>query len=508
MVNLRIGINDLETTFPSIAKDWDYTKNVGSPKDYTYRSMYKARWKCSICGHEWIANIRDRVKSRHQLCPKCTLLKRSQNRHERELKQRGGISDPFLLKEWDYERNKKGPEEYTPKSNESVYWVCSKCGYRFEAKINNRAIRLSCACCKGKKVVEGINDLATTHPNLAAEWHPTKNGELKPINVSYGRATKVWWICPEGHVYQASIPHRSSGTNCPICNAGRQTSFAEQAVYYYVKKVFPDAISRYKDIFSNSMELDIYTPSIKLAIEYDGEAWHRANKLDREKKEYQICQEHGIKLLRLKEKMSDEFWFTADEFLSIEGNLYEHNQLEKVIRLLLDKIDPETNMWTRRNPLAFHSKVDINLQRDGNEIRSYMKIMKTGSLAQKHPALAKEWHPLKNGDISPNKVKPHSDIVVWWICPDCGNEYKASIGHRVYGTGCPKCGIIKSALKRSKQVVMLNPTTQEEIKVFNSISEASRVLGINSSNITSVCKEQRQKAGGYIWKYLDEEQAE
>jgi hydrogenase maturation factor len=85
------------------------------------------------------------------------------------------------------------------------------------------------------------------------------------------------------------------------------------------------------------------------------------------------------------------------------------------------------------------------------------------------------------------------------------NEYKASIAHRVYGTGCPKCGILKSALKRSKQVIMVNPATQEE-KIFTSISEASRVLGINSSNISMVCKGQRPKAGGYIGKYLDEEQ--
>lgn len=261
MVNLKKGINDLETTFPNIAKDWDHSKNIGSPEDYTYRSMYKANWKCSICGHEWVTQIRDRVKSRHQLCPKCTLLKRSQNRHERELKNRGGITDPLLLKEWDYERNQKGPEEYTPKSNESVFWICSKCGYRFKSKISNQAIRHSCACCDGKTVVKEINDLATTHPKLVAEWHPIKNGELKPTDVTYGRATKVWWICPEGHEYQATLLHRCSktGTNCPKCNSGRQTSFAEQAVYYYVKKVFSDALSRYKEIFSNSMELDIYT---------------------------------------------------------------------------------------------------------------------------------------------------------------------------------------------------------------------------------------------------------
>jgi hypothetical protein len=55
--------------------------------------------------------------------------------------------------------------------------------------------------------------------------------------------------------------------------------------------------------------------------------------------------------VRLKEKMTDDARYTADECLGIEGNMYEHEQLAKTIRFLLDAIDPETNMWTRRNPL-------------------------------------------------------------------------------------------------------------------------------------------------------------
>ena len=93
--------------------------------------------------------------------------------------------------------------------------------------------------------------------------------------------------------------------------------------------------------------------SKKLAIEYDGEAWHKADKLEREIKKYKICQKNGIKLLRLKEKMTDETQYTADECLGIEGNMYEPVQLEKVIRFLLDKIDPETNMLTMKK-LIFH----------------------------------------------------------------------------------------------------------------------------------------------------------
>ena len=250
------------------------------------------------------------------------------------------------------------------------------------------------------------------------------------------------------------------------------------------------------------MELDIYIPSINLAIEYDGEAWHKSETLDREREKYRICQDNGIKLLRLKEKMTDESRNTADEFLSIvDGDMYKPDQLGKAIRFLLDRIDPETNMWTRRNPLAYHSNVDINIYRDEKEIRSYMTKRKNGSLADEYPALAREWHESKNGNLSPEKVRPHSDIVAWWVCPDCGNEYKSTIGHRVYGTGCPKCGIVKSARSKERKVAMVDPLTKERIRIFNSITEASKELNINSSNISMVCKGQRKRAGGYIWQY-------
>ena len=90
---------------------------------------------------------------------------------------------------------------------------------------------------------------------LAKEWHPTANGTLTPQQVTIGSGKKVWWLCPRGHSYKASVMHRGHGTNCPDCNSGRQTSFAEQAVFYYIKQVYPDAISRCSDILPGRMEL-------------------------------------------------------------------------------------------------------------------------------------------------------------------------------------------------------------------------------------------------------------
>lgn len=57
--------------------------------------------------------------------------------------------------------------------------------------------------------------LSTIHPNLAREWHPTKNENLKPENVTSGSHNKVWWRCFEGHEWEVTVDNRSNGCRCP-----------------------------------------------------------------------------------------------------------------------------------------------------------------------------------------------------------------------------------------------------------------------------------------------------
>lgn len=67
----------------------------------------------------------------------------------------------------------------------------------------------------------GENDFAGTFPELADQWHPTKNGALCPESVTAYSNKKVWWLCERGHDYQAAISDRAKGKGCPYC-AGRK----------------------------------------------------------------------------------------------------------------------------------------------------------------------------------------------------------------------------------------------------------------------------------------------
>ncbi len=62
-----------------------------------------------------------------------------------------------------------------------------------------------------------------------------------------------------------------------------------------------------------------------------------------------------------------------------------------------------------------------------------------GTLSELRPDLANEWHPRKNGNLTPEKVSSVSGQKVWWLCPKCGYEWQSLVSNRVNGNGCPKC---------------------------------------------------------------------
>ena len=61
-------------------------------------------------------------------------------------------------------------------------------------------------------------NLEKINPKLAKEWHPTKNGNLTPKDVTPSSAQKVWWICDNNHEWLANISSRSYGAGCPYCS--------------------------------------------------------------------------------------------------------------------------------------------------------------------------------------------------------------------------------------------------------------------------------------------------
>lgn len=56
---------------------------------------------------------------------------------------------------------------------------------------------------------------------------------------------------------------------------------------------------------------------------------------------------------------------------------------------------------------------------------------------------------------------------------------------------------------KATPVVMFDKTYTDELKTFNTLSDASREMKIDKTAISRVCNEERKTAGGYGWRFLN-----
>ena len=224
---IEVGFNDLATTNNEIASQadgWD-------PTTVTMGSSKIRPWKCAQ-GHKWTATVASRA-TRNRGCPICSGAQVQvgfndlATTHSQLSKQAWG---------WDPTTKSKG-------SSEKVEWRCEK-NHQWTATIGSRTISLSgCPYCSGLRPIVGENDLATTHPEIAAQAHG-----WDARTISRGSARTMEWKCPIGHIYKSTPGSRAlEGNGCPYCSG------------HQFLKGFNDLATRHPEIAS---EADGWDPSL------------------------------------------------------------------------------------------------------------------------------------------------------------------------------------------------------------------------------------------------------
>ena len=206
------GFNDLATIDPRVSSEWHPIKNGEVLASEINAGNSKKAWWLGPCGHEWHAQIKDRVQKQTG-CPVCI---------GRLIIQ--GINDlakthPDLATYWNHDKNKLRPTEVVAGSKQKVYWICPV-GHEFYRPICDISIKTTgyCPDCSPKKIVSGFTDFATKFPEVAKDWHPTKNLDLLPNQVSPESHDKVWWLGSCGHEFMSAIRNRAKKkTSCPVC---------------------------------------------------------------------------------------------------------------------------------------------------------------------------------------------------------------------------------------------------------------------------------------------------
>ncbi len=393
---ILVGYNDLQTTNPSLAKEWHPTKNGNLKPTEVLKGSHRVVWWQDEYGHDWEAAIYSRASGKG--CPICYGRKTLIGFNDLQTK------NPKLAEEWHPTRNGNlKPTDVTCASNKKVWWMC-KNGHEWEATVNSRNRGNGCKVCAGQTVVDGVNSLLSQRPDLAEEWDYEKN-TCSPKEIAYRSNLKVWWRCKScGHSWIAT-PDTRSHSGCPKCASELHTSFGEKAIAYYLSQVI--AINeRYRNKKLGKMELDIFIPSIRVAIEYDGQFFHQDVEKDQRKNE--ICKDNDIELIRLRESGCPVI-----DSLTINVNPDSRSSLTNAIKELINHI---------KNEYGIEMDIDVDTERDSISINEKKYLSrKDNSLEQLYPHLAKEFHPSKNGSLKPNVIPAQSNEKVWWIC-DKGHE--------------------------------------------------------------------------------------
>lgn len=163
------GVNDLASYNPEIAAEWNYEKNAPyTPSDISAKSQKKMWWRCKVCSHEWEAYVHNRAL-RNTSCPHCRTAKQEE--------QKSQAAKPVETK----------PEPVKVPKPET------------------------------KKPVN-LRSLAIKHPDIAKEWHPTKNGNVTPEDVNASSSQFFWFRCKSGHDWLARVDVRARGAQCPYCS--------------------------------------------------------------------------------------------------------------------------------------------------------------------------------------------------------------------------------------------------------------------------------------------------
>lgn len=253
---------------PHLVEQWS-TKNSLTPAQTYANSITKIIWECPTCHHEWKSRISYRTK-KDRGCPKCA------NRLERN-KTISEIA-PQLMKEWSL-KNAHHPDKTSVNSGKQTIWICPEKHEYITTPKNRTQLNFTCPTCALNK-----KSLATAEPKIAAEWHPTKNGNLTPETISRGSAYKAWWQCSQGHEWKVQTSSRTSNqTACPHCK-----KYATSTIETQIKQqlIQDNQITNITTETNHTLHIPLNTRKMikvdihgyyktqPIVIEYDGWYWH------------------------------------------------------------------------------------------------------------------------------------------------------------------------------------------------------------------------------------------
>lgn len=331
-----------------------------------------------------------------------------------------------LLLQWHDSKNADlTPADVSYGSHKKIWWRCQK-GHEWQSAVYTRTEKAyGCPYCAGKRILVG-QDFASLYPELAAQWHPQKNGKAQPTQYLPGSHTSVWWRCEQGHTWKALIKSRVEGTGCPYCS-GRAVISGENDL----QTMAPLVARQWHPEKNGTLQPNRITAGSTRKVWWRCERGH-----EWQAEVYARMAGRGCPVCTGRLIVSGE-----NDLESYDPELARQWCREKNGMLSPNRVSVYSNkqVWWQCE-LGHQWKTAISsrtFSRKGCPYCSNRKLLAGfNDLKTVEPLVAAQWHPTKNEPLEPTMVMPGSSKRVWWKCTD-GHAWKAVIYSR---TGAQKCG--------------------------------------------------------------------
>lgn len=409
-IRLKTGINDLTITNPELAKEWA-PSNTKQANEVGEWQSYVGYWLCPDCGTVYPCEVRDRSVGGDS-CPVCA------NKQVKKGFNDLATLDPELADMLSPNCERKADEILRTCSYEAL-WVCPECAGEYRRPVKTKTHDNSdCPYCNGRKVLTGYNDLATTNPELVAQYSSLNERPATMVRKDWN--FYVYWECPKCHYIHARRLNEKAPDNsdCPACNHVKtvqgvntlQAEFPEIA-----KHLSPNNDFTADEILSTSFR------SVKwICPTCGGEYFAPVKDMVKGLVECPYCNNQrplaGFNTLKVlypeiakeispnNEKGPDDVLPTSAYFAewtcSKCGYTYKASVKDRV------KLG---NLC----PACAGKKAQAGLN----------------SLLDVYPEIQDEWAVNENAllGIFPDEILPTSTARVWWECKDCGRKYLLNV---------------------------------------------------------------------------------
>lgn len=358
---------------------------------------------------------------------------------------------------WHSEKNKKKLSEVTAGMGIKVWWK-GKCGHEWERIVGNQTKtenKEGCIYCSGRAVLEGFNDLATTHPELAEEWHP--ENKKKATEVRAGSGLEPIWLCSEKHIYKASLYSRTgvNRTGCPYCS-GRLPIKGENDLL----TINPLIASEWHPNKNKGITPSDVLPRSNRKIWWvclEGHEWKTEVNNRTVGKGCSVCSNNvivpGINDAATANPVLAK-WFASD----LNDNKEILNEVTDKSNIVLWWRCPEDDEHTFSRSVRNHT---YSSRCPVCSVGRSTVISGVNDLTTRRPDLMKEWDWEKNS-IDPTTIRQGTELKVWWRClDDDRHSYQTSVHLKNNRTsGCPICSNRK-IVRELNSLEALHPDTSK-----------------------------------------------